>query len=305
MAGKPEDTLTIMVFQRGRARLSRYRLVLERETEVPATPGRLEELLARWSPDLLAVAADEFDRIHQEALAGPRPLPLLPAPTPGRRTRDLPATICLVIPPGANVSDPRFLIERLAKALLVSPTTELLGSWALRREVERRLQLGQKFTFHYVDLDHFKAYNDHYGFERGDRAIRLLADLLSAAVTEVGTETDLAAHIGGDDFAMLTAPDTAQAVAERLIGTFDAAVPSLYDREDAAQGFIVVSDRKGNEVKYPLLTLSIGAAGNTTRPISGYAELATIASDIKSYAKSISGSVYVADRRRAPSGEQG
>jgi len=299
LPGELDDTLSIMVYERGRARLSRYRLLLQFEREMPVTPAELAARLERWSPDLLVVPSEEFDRVCTEAIDGDHPLALVPALTPSRRTGDLPAKICLVVPAGANLTDPRLLIARLARALLISPTTELLGSWALRREVERRLKRGEKFTFHYADMDNFKAFNDHYGFERGDRAIRLLADLCAEAVAKAGHANDLAGHIGGDDFCLVTSLETARPVAETLIASFDAKVAGLYDQEDAERGYITVPDRKGKENRYPLMSLTIASVSNATRPISGYPELAAIAAELKAYAKSLDGSVYIQDRRRA------
>jgi len=295
---RSESELTILVVQQGRGRLSRYRLTLEREAEAPADAKRLADLISHWAPDLLAIPAADFERVSAETLAGPHPLPLIPAPSPSRKAGWPLATVCLVIPPGADPTDPRVLVERLAHALLVSPTTGLLGTWALRQEVERRLSLSDKFCFLYADLDNFKGYNDRYGFDRGDRMIRHLADSCLAALAQAGHDSDLAAHMGGDDFALLTTLETARPVGERLIAEFDRAVPALYDPEDRERGCIEVKDRRGNPVRYPLASVSIAAVSTESRTIAGFPQLTAIAADLKAYAKSQPGSVYVADRRR-------
>jgi GGDEF domain-containing protein len=53
------------------------------------------------------------------------------------------------------------------------------------------------FAFVYFDFDGFKAFNDAYGFRRGDRAIQLFADILRSGTQ--GTR-DFLGHVGGDDF---------------------------------------------------------------------------------------------------------
>jgi diguanylate cyclase (GGDEF)-like protein len=53
------------------------------------------------------------------------------------------------------------------------------------------------FAFVYFDFDGFKAFNDTYGFRRGDRAIQLFADILRSGTQGAG---DFVGHVGGDDF---------------------------------------------------------------------------------------------------------
>jgi GGDEF domain-containing protein len=149
----------------------------------------------------------------------------------------------------------------------------------------------------YVDLDEFKAFNDHYGFLRGDEAIKLLARCCREAVTSY-SENGFIGHIGGDDLAIVVEPDGAYAIAEQITAAWDDLVPHLYEPEDAARGFIELADRRGNLQRFPLATVSIGIATNTIRPIHTHWEAAELASEMKHVAKARTGSAIAIDRRR-------
>jgi len=176
--------------------------------------------------------------------------------------------------------------------------TKLVGGWALQAHVERKLRVGQDFAFLYLDVDNFKAYNDVYGFAQGDAVIRMLASVVTAAVNDLGNPGDLAAHIGGDDFAVLTTTDKSEPVARHILAAFDDRAPAFYSPEDRRRGGISVVDRRGEAMTYPLMTLSIAAVINSRRPVSSYRQLSDIVAELKAYAKSSPGSVYVEERRR-------
>jgi diguanylate cyclase (GGDEF)-like protein len=164
--------------------------------------------------------------------------------------------------------------------------------------VERRVTSGASFVFLYLDIDNFKAFNDVHGFARGDMAIRLLGREVIEATREDGTATDLCVHIGGDDFAVVTAVDAANRIAERIIAGFDRQAPELYSEEERSRGYIETPNRRGEPSRYPLMTVSIGGVSTVQRHIGGYLELAEIAAEVKSYAKALEGSQFVMDRRR-------
>ncbi len=50
-----------------------------------------------------------------------------------------------------------------------------------------------------IDLDHFKAINDRFGHDSGDRVLSLFADTMRASLRE----TDIVARLGGEEFAIL------------------------------------------------------------------------------------------------------
>jgi GGDEF domain-containing protein len=150
----------------------------------------------------------------------------------------------------------------------------------------------------YIDLDRFKAFNDHFGFKRGDDVIKRTADVLLAAAKHHGTGKDFVGHIGGDDFILMTAPAQADALCEAIIKEFDAMVPSLYDPEDRARGYLIHRDRKGGELKVPLLSISIALVTNQTHSLTHPGEVARIGAELKAYAKQFDRSICVKERRQ-------
>jgi diguanylate cyclase (GGDEF)-like protein len=85
----------------------------------------------------------------------------------------------------------------------------------LEREVARTLRYGHPFCLLMLDIDHFKQVNDNHGHEAGDMAIQCVAKALREGTRGI----DLAARIGGEEFAILLTETNlggALEVAERL-----------------------------------------------------------------------------------------
>jgi diguanylate cyclase (GGDEF)-like protein len=180
-----------------------------------------------------------------------------------------------------------------------SPLTGLPGNVRIDEELRNRLERGEKLALLHLDLDQFKAFNDRYGFLRGDAAINLLARLLvEAAAGHPGT---FVGHIGGDDFVAVTRPESLDALSQTVIDTFERERLVLYDPDDAARGHVEVVDRRGVARRYPLLSISIGAATNLWRDFRDHRELVEAATEMKLYAKSGAGGRVAVDRRRSPS----
>lgn len=299
------ESIAILVVEKDRARVMRFRVELAGEANWSLACHSVSEAVKRVRPDLVTVVKSEgrarwlAEELRRQGRADAVIL-LHPEPAP-----TAPGQIHISLPGPLDPAKPKELVLQLAEALLqsqarepLSPLTGLPGAGALRAEVERRLAREEVFTFLYLDMDNFKAYNDSYGFAKGDEAIRALAEQVKRVVAECGAEADLAVHIGGDDFGILTSPSRADKIAEALVRAFDAVAPSLYEERDRSRGHIITRDRRGNEIHYPIMTLSIAGASNQYRRISGYLHLGEIAAEMKAYAKLVSGSIYVQDRRR-------
>jgi diguanylate cyclase (GGDEF)-like protein len=188
-------------------------------------------------------------------------------------------------------------LRRAREMRALSPLTGLPGNIRVQEEIRRRVADESPFALLYADLDHFKAFNDRYGFVRGDRAIQGLAKQVIENVYEMAGPEGFVGHVGGDDFIILIDPDLAPSVAGRICQRFDALVPSLYDPADVERGGVEVRDRQGNLRTFPLLTISIGVATTAHRTFSHYAEVVTVATEMKQYAKREPRSSYAVDRR--------
>ena len=166
-----------------------------------------------------------------------------------------------------------------------NPLTGLPGNEPIQHALTSRLSASEPLALLYVDLDQFKPFNDHYGFLRGDDALRALASLLQRVVAEVGDERSFLGHVGGDDFVVLVHPERAEATAEEICERFDALAPNLYDEADRKVGSIEVADRRGVAQRYGLLSLSIGIAATDRRDFEHPGQMVTVATEMKRYAK--------------------
>ena len=155
------------------------------------------------------------------------------------------------------------------------------------------------FAVLYLDFNHFKAYNDVYGFPAGDEAIRLLARVISRSAAELGHADDFVGHVGGDDFVVITTPDRCDAIAQRIIAEVDRQAPDLYNPGDRRRGYITAKDRQGMIKKFPLLSVAIAVVHNQYHPVVSHWEIGEVGAELKHLAKMRPGSAYVKDQRRA------
>ncbi|MGH2795863.1 MAG: GGDEF domain-containing response regulator [Actinomycetota bacterium] len=197
--------------------------------------------------------------------------------------------------------DPMELVARVRSTLrrtkemrALSPLTGLPGNVAIEDEIRRRFSSGEAIALCYADLDNFKAYNDRYGFLRGDRAIVYTAEVLREVAESI--PESFVGHIGGDDFVLVVPSDEAEAACRKVIELFDRGAAGLYDASDADRGFIEIKDRQNELIRHPLLTISLGV-GVAREGFEDYRALVDAATEMKSVAKRQEGSVVALDRR--------
>ena len=192
----------------------------------------------------------------------------------------------------------RMILRRTERSLDANPLTHLPGNVSIMDELQNRISSGKIFAVGYADLDKFKSYNDKYGFERGDEVIRETARILIKAVHENRGADGFVGHIGGDDFVFICDDNKADEVSQKIIEEFDKVSGGFYSEEDRKQGFTLARDRQGNEIKIGFLSISIGIVSNATQKITHLAQVGEIGAELKKYAKSLEGSVYVRDKRK-------
>lgn len=192
----------------------------------------------------------------------------------------------------------RNVLEWSRQQRSASPLTGLPGNLTINEEITRRLESRVPFAMLQVDVDYFKAFNDHYGYARGDQAIRRLADILVAAAREAGVNQSFVGHIGGDDFVVLTSCDAAEGIGEGIVEAFNKAALGLYDEEDRSRGHVDVLNRRHVVERFPLMSLTIAMVSTDRVPVTHLAQLIDIAQELKAHGKGIPGSVVVGERRR-------
>ena len=178
-----------------------------------------------------------------------------------------------------------------------NPLTGLPGNLSINEEIERRLAAGAPFALMQIDIDYFKAFNDRYGYARGDDAIRTVSRILVDSAGRHG-EGNFVGHIGGDDFIVLASSAAAEALGQEILTAFDQSVPALYDPEDRERGWVEVLSRRHETERFPLMSLTIALVDTGRAQVTHVAQLADIAQELKEHGKGIAGSVMVGERRQ-------
>ena len=166
-------------------------------------------------------------------------------------------------------------------AKCANPLTGLPGNIVIDQEVMESVESGKKCTIYYFDLDNFKAFNDVYGFEKGDEVIRILADVLK----NNAKENDFVGHIGGDDFVMICEGFQTVAFSEKIRTEFEERAHLLYKEEDRVRRYIQACNRHGVTEFFPLVSVTIVSASNEQQAFGNYEEVVSMLAAYKKSAK--------------------
>lgn len=185
---------------------------------------------------------------------------------------------------------------QIAAARYANPLTQLPGNVPINEHIDGLLQSGAEFTACYFDIDHFKPYNDVYGFRKGDELIKLVSKLLLEIARP---EEDFVGHIGGDDFLVIFRSLDWETNCRSLLKKFFIASLAHYDTRDIQRGWIEAEDRQGNLTQHPLISLSIGAVRVDPSEYASHNEVAAAATLAKKEAKKTPGNSLFIERRSA------
>ena len=191
----------------------------------------------------------------------------------------------------------RMLLRRSRTNLDANPLTRIPGNISIAGQLEERIDGKEDFAVLYIDIDNFKAVNDYYGFERGDRVIKETARILIRCTQEKGAGDDFIGHIGGDDFVIVTTAARAETIAGSIVEEFDNAAPGFFDEEDRNRGYVEVKARDGLMRRFGLPTISIGVVSTEHGTFSHVAEVGSVGAELKQAAKAYDDSNFVVDRR--------
>jgi diguanylate cyclase (GGDEF)-like protein len=183
---------------------------------------------------------------------------------------------------------------QITAARYANPLTQLPGNVPIDEHIDRLLRSGARFHACYCDLDHFKPYNDVYGYRKGDDLIQLVGNILTS---QCDPDRDFVGHIGGDDFMLLMQSEDWELRCGRILAQFASAVPACYSADDLARGAIVAEDRQGNASAFPLTTLSLGVISVEGARYASHHAIAAASSAAKAQAKKIKGNSLFLDRR--------
>ena len=186
----------------------------------------------------------------------------------------------------------------LAVNRTVSPLTALPGNVQIQTELKKRLLRKDPFQVFYLDLDNFKAYNDVYGFLKGDEIIKLTARVITKNMHTLEEADVFVGHIGGDDFVAITDESVNyDKICQDIIAEFDKEVIKYFNEEDIERGYVEVSNRKGVIEQFPLTSISIGVVVADKKRFSNILEIGEVGAQVKHMAKTTMGSSYAIDRR--------
>ena len=167
------------------------------------------------------------------------------------------------------------------------PLTGLPAGIAVEKHINSLIAGGLDFAFISGDLDNMKAFNQRFGYSRGDellrRTVKLIEDVLNK---EYKNGCNYIGHRGEDDFVIITAPDASVGVGEKIVDGFDSMVLEFFAPNDIERGYFVVSDRRGNEIRFPITTISLAIISAEGRRFSHPAELYDAADEIMYEVKS-------------------
>lgn len=205
-----------------------------------------------------------------------------------------------------SFQDMAIRIKQLEEMYLdANPLSRLPGGVAIEQVLKTRLAEEAPLAFCLADLRNFKAFNDRYGYARGNEVILATAGIIKQALEEHGKEGDFIGHVGGDDFALVTSSLEFEKVCKAIVESFDQKILNFYDPEDKRKGYIQGKTRRGQLVSFPIMTIAIAVVTNQHRKLKSHIQIGEIAAEMKNFAKTFSKSIYVIDKRRDPSPEGG
>ena len=179
-----------------------------------------------------------------------------------------------------------------------NPLTGLPGNESIQREINTRLRTEEGFDIAYIDIDNFKPFNDHYGFQRGDVVIKAIGEILTGVIASSGEGLScFCGHIGGDDFIIITGAHHAEYISSQVISSLERHLPMFHGEQDFSAGCYSAVNRKGEPETFGLLSISIGIVNTRLTPVTSYAQLASISTEVKKVAKKLPGSSVVINRR--------
>ena len=180
----------------------------------------------------------------------------------------------------------------------ISPLTGLPGNVQIQAELKKNLSRHNDFSVLYLDLDNFKAYNDVYGFLKGDSIIQFTANVIIESIRESSCQ-GFVGHVGGDDYiAIVQDVDKIEELCQQIVARFDKQVKRFFNDEDIERGYIEIANRRGIIEQFPLTSISIAVVVAEKDRFANVLEIGDVAAQVKHKVKNIIGSSYIINKRK-------
>lgn len=183
-------------------------------------------------------------------------------------------------------------------ALDANPITGLPGNNSIAQHIESKVASEENYCVIYTDIDNFKAYNDKYGFARGDEVIAFTSNTIQSAVRSSLCSNAFVGHVGGDDFILVIPSEYGSKIPKEIVRCFDQDIIKFYNRQDTDLRYIESKNRQGKPQIYPIMSLSIAGIDLRNRSYSTYLEVNDACAEMKKRAKESPGSTICFDRRK-------
>lgn len=188
------------------------------------------------------------------------------------------------------------LLRRSESFLDANSLTKLPGSNRIHQEIEKRIRSKAQFAVGYCDLSNFKAFNDVYGYERGNKVLEFTSSVILDALKSHDAKSFLG-HVGGDDFIFACSMPALEKIASEIVHEFDLGIVLHYDIEDLKKGGIRTENRQGQLEKFKVMAITVVAITGRKRKFQSALEVSEVLTELKRFAKQSSGSVFVVDKR--------
>ncbi len=180
------------------------------------------------------------------------------------------------------------------QAMYANPLSGLPGNKLIEEKMQEFLNDDMNaFSFLYIDLDHFKEYNDTYGFKKGDLLLKEVSNLLSKNIFLHDDDHSFVGHIGGDDFVVILPHHNYQDICKNIVSEFDVRIKQFYHATDWKNKFVYTKNRHGIGCKIPLVSLSIAVITNEFERHESIETISRIAAEVKKRCKTKDFSCYM------------
>ncbi len=170
-------------------------------------------------------------------------------------------------------------LRRASWLNLTSPVTGLPSSKLIEEQL-RAIMRRDDWSVLLIGIDFVDGFKEAYGFLAGDDVLRFAAMLLTEVLDEVGSGGDFVGHIGGDEFIVISKPESSARIKARLVQRFNAEVETFYSFQDRERGY--VESASGH---VPLMTLAVGLIHHDSADFADIREITEVAAEARRMAQ--------------------